>query len=67
MQKEDDTRSPIGVPDEQVVELLASIGQRKISRREVLRRGVALGLTVPAIGWLLTTVGDDDGEASSGP
>jgi trehalose transport system substrate-binding protein len=32
----------------------------RISRREMLQRGLALGLSVPAITWLLAACGDDD-------
>lgn len=56
---------PARRPEDEVAELLEQVGARRISRREVLRRGVALGLTVPAIGWLLSACGgdDDDDEA----
>ena len=61
-EESDETGRP---PEEQIAELLQQVGGRRISRREVLRRGVALGLTVPAIGWLLAACGgdDDDDEA----
>ena len=60
MPKSGEERPPYRQPDQQVAELLAQVGERRISRREVLRRGVALGLTVPAIGWLLSACGADD-------
>ncbi|RIK46236.1 MAG: ABC transporter substrate-binding protein [Chloroflexi bacterium] len=50
--------------DEEIAELLLQVGSRRISRREVLRRGIALGLTVPAIGWLLAACGGDDDDTA---
>ena len=50
--------TPIPDPeDRRVAELLLNVGRKQVSRREVLRRGVALGLSVPAIGWLLAACG----------
>src|SRR4051812_14668615 len=55
----------------QIAQLLEQVGTRRLNRRDILRRGVALGLTVPAIGWLLSACGgdddddDDDGGAST--
>lgn len=49
--------------DEEVVRLLSDVGGRKLNRRQVLRRGIALGLSVPAIGWLLAACGSDDDAA----
>ena len=57
MQAGDEAKRRPGPNDEQVAELLEQVGKRRISRREVLRRGVALGLTIPAIGWLLAACG----------
>lgn len=45
--------------DAEVARLLLEVGQRSLSRRELLYRGVALGLSVPALGWLLTTLESD--------
>jgi hypothetical protein len=53
----------IDVDDADVRQLLLDVGQRNLSRREVLCRGIRLGLTVPVIGWLLTTLGDDAARA----
>lgn len=54
--------------EDEVVRLLSDVGGRKLNRRQVLRRGIALGLSVPAIGWLLAACGsddEDDGETES--
>jgi hypothetical protein len=40
--------------DAEIVQLLSDIGNRQLTRRQILRRGVALGLSIPAINWLLT-------------
>ena len=49
--------------EEEVARLLSDVGSRKLNRRQVLRRGIALGLSVPAIGWLLAACGSDDDAA----
>ena len=54
----DSFKMPMHDPDDRrVAELLLEVGRKQVSRREVLRRGVALGLSVPAIGWLLAACG----------
>lgn len=52
--------APVEYEDAEVRQLLLDVGQRRLSRREVLYRGIRLGLTVPVIGWLLTAIGDDE-------
>lgn len=48
--------------------LLYDVSGNRLSRREVLRKGVALGLSVPAIGWLLAACGsDDEGGSDASP
>jgi len=64
MQAEGDPNVGPRPDDEQVAQLLKQVGGRRISRREVLRKGVALGLTIPAIGWLLAACGGDDDDGS---
>jgi len=46
--------------DEEVARLLLDVGQGRLSRRELLYRGIALGLSVPVLGWLLTSLDDRD-------
>lgn len=48
---------------EQHAELFRLASQRKLSRREVIRRGLALGLSAPIIGMLVAACGGDDDEA----
>lgn len=50
--------------DAEVARLLLDVGQRSLSRRELLYRGIALGLTVPVLGWLLTTLESDTATSS---
>ncbi|HUG13928.1 MAG TPA: hypothetical protein VMM78_02825 [Thermomicrobiales bacterium] len=46
--------------DDEVARLLRDVGQRGLSRRELLYRSIVLGLSIPVIGWLLTTLEDGD-------
>lgn len=39
---------------------------RRITRRQVLTRAIALGLSLPAIGWLIAACGGDDDDDDSG-
>ena len=51
-----------GSNDKRYNELLEEAMAGRLNRREVLRRSVMLGLSVPAIGALLAACGDDDDE-----
>ena len=46
--------------DEQIQRLLTGARGRRLNRREVLHRGLVLGLSVPALAALLAACGDDD-------
>ncbi|RIK39441.1 MAG: hypothetical protein DCC58_15290 [Chloroflexi bacterium] len=46
--------------------LVADVQARKLTRRQVVLRGVALGLSLPAISWLLAACGGDDDDSGSG-
>jgi hypothetical protein len=46
--------------DAEVRQLLVDVGQRRLSRREVLCRGIKLGLAIPVIGWLMTVLEEDE-------
>ena len=46
--------------DQPVAEPLREAGMRRVTRRDVLRRGIALGLSAPAIGWLLAACGGNN-------
>lgn len=50
-----------------LAESLSRIAGSRLSRRQILRRGAALGLSVPAIGWLLAACGGDDEEDTPEP
>jgi trehalose/maltose transport system substrate-binding protein len=50
----------MGISDRRFTDLLEEVMTGRMSRREVLRRAVVLGLSVPAIGALLAACGDDD-------
>jgi trehalose/maltose transport system substrate-binding protein len=49
-----------GSNDKRYNELLEEVMAGRLNRRDVLRRSVVLGLSVPAIGALLAACGDDD-------
>jgi trehalose/maltose transport system substrate-binding protein len=49
-----------GSNDKRYNELLEEVMTGRLNRRDVLRRSVVLGLSVPAIGALLAACGDDD-------
>jgi trehalose/maltose transport system substrate-binding protein len=49
-----------GSNDKRYDELLEEVMAGRLNRRDVLRRSVLLGLSVPAIGALLAACGDDD-------
>jgi trehalose/maltose transport system substrate-binding protein len=49
-----------GSNDKRYDELLEEVMAGKMNRRDVLRRSVMLGLSIPAIGALLAACGDDD-------
>jgi ribose transport system substrate-binding protein len=52
-----------------VARLLADAQARRLTRRQVLGRALALGLSLPAISWLLAACGgddDDDDDSGSG-
>src|SRR5690349_15558967 len=61
----DSGRSPRS-PRDDFAKLLYDIEGRRLNRREVLRRGVMLGLSVPAIGALLAACGSGDDDDDSG-
>ncbi|MEZ4570439.1 MAG: ABC transporter substrate-binding protein [Thermomicrobiales bacterium] len=46
--------------DEQLSKLLTGANGRRLSRRQLLHRGLALGLSIPALGALLAACGGDD-------
>jgi hypothetical protein len=46
--------------DAEVRQLLLDVGQRRLCRRDVLCRGIRLGLAIPVIGWLLTVLEEDE-------
>jgi ribose transport system substrate-binding protein len=53
--------------DKAVARLVADFQARRLTRRQVLVRAVALGLSLPAISWLLAACGgDDDDDSGSG-
>jgi peptide/nickel transport system substrate-binding protein len=55
---------------EQQAELFRLASARRLSRREVMRRGLALGLSAPVLGGLLAACGgddDDDGGDAAAP
>jgi peptide/nickel transport system substrate-binding protein len=45
---------------EEVQRLLSDAKDRKLSRRQIIARGIALGLTPPVISMVLAACGDDD-------
>ncbi|MGH9175146.1 MAG: ABC transporter substrate-binding protein, partial [Vicinamibacterales bacterium] len=51
-----------GSNDNRYDELMEGALSGRLNRREVMRRAVLLGLSVPAIGTLLAACGDDDDE-----
>jgi trehalose/maltose transport system substrate-binding protein len=53
--------------DRRYNELLEEVMAGKLNRRDVLRRSVMLGLSIPAIGTLLAACGDDDDEGDDAP
>ena len=54
-------QTPDGQPlDERLAQLLTDSSGRRLSRRQLLHRGLALGLSIPALGALLAACGDDD-------
>jgi peptide/nickel transport system substrate-binding protein len=52
--------------DQRLSRLLVSANGRRLNRREVLHRGLALGLSVPALAALLAACGGDDDDDSGG-
>jgi hypothetical protein len=44
--------------DAEIAQLLLDVGSRQLTRRQILRRGVTLGLSIPAINWLLAASED---------
>jgi hypothetical protein len=44
--------------DAEIAQLLLDVGSRQLTRRQILRRGVTLGLSIPAISWLLAASED---------
>ncbi len=63
----DPNRSPRS-PKDDFAKLLYDINGQRLSRREVLRKGAMLGLSVPAIGALLAACGgDDDDDGDDAP
>ena len=62
----DPSRSPRS-PKDDFAKLLYDINGERLSRREVLRKGAMLGLSVPAIGALLAACGGDDDDGDDAP
>ncbi len=58
MTEQHDTHST----DREPAESLARVIGSRLNRRQILRRGIALGLAAPAVGWLLAACGGDDDE-----
>jgi trehalose/maltose transport system substrate-binding protein len=56
-----------GSNDKRYNELLDEVLSGRLSRRDVLRRGALLGLSIPAIGVLLAACGDDDDDDDTAP
>ena len=52
-------------PDQEPIDLVNALNSGRINRRDFMRRGVLLGLSIPTISALLASCGDDDDNASS--
>ena len=59
----DQTRSSVG-PIE--LDLIESYAQGKVSRRNFVRRGTMIGLSVPVMGGIIAACGDSDSDSGSG-
>src|SRR5579875_824575 len=58
-------RSMMTDDDRRLQQLLIEASTRRLSRRQLIRRGVALGLSAPAIGWVLAACGSSSSSSSS--
>lgn len=47
-------------PDQEPIDLVNALNSGRINRRDFMRRGVLLGLSIPTISALLAACGDDD-------
>jgi peptide/nickel transport system substrate-binding protein len=52
-------------PDQEPIDLVDALKSGRINRRDFMRRGVLLGLSIPTISALLAACGDDDDNAES--
>jgi peptide/nickel transport system substrate-binding protein len=52
-------------PDQEPIDLVNALNSGRINRRDFMRRGVLLGLSIPTISALLASCGDDDDNAES--
>lgn len=53
--------------DARLVALIEEARTRRYSRRQIIRRGLALGLSMPAIGWILAACGGGEAAPTSAP
>lgn len=53
-------------PQDDFAKLLQDINRERLSRREVLRKGAALGLAIPAVSALMAACGGDDDDDDDG-
>src|SRR5690606_40890283 len=54
-------------PDDRLLTLMQDARLRRYSRREIIRRGLMLGLSVPAINMLLAACGGSEAAAPTSP
>ena len=52
-------------PDQEPIDIVNALNSGRINRRDFMRRGVLLGLSIPTISALLAACGDDDDNAES--
>ncbi len=50
------------MPDNDIraVDLIAEASHMRLSRREIIKRGLAMGLSIPTIGWVLAACGSSN-------
>ena len=59
----DEARSSVGPVE---LDLIESYAQGKVSRRDFVKRGTIIGLSVPVMGGIIAACGSDDDEGSGG-
>src|SRR3954454_6386631 len=52
-------------PDQEPIDVVNALNSGRINRRDFMRRGVLLGLSIPTISALIAACGDDDDNAES--